>query len=196
MIFGRREFAQLGTAVLAVIILTLSSYGAWSQATRSIKIVVPYAPGGGNDIVARLLGEQIGRMQGATMLIENRAGAGAVIGTEAVSRAAPDGNTVLLSTSDFIITPHLRKLNYDPLTSFEPICYLVIQPLVVVVNEASPYGTLADLLDAARAKPGELTLASNGPATFYHIAFETLKRAAKVDMIFVPYPGVAPAVTH
>jgi tripartite-type tricarboxylate transporter receptor subunit TctC len=129
------------------------------------------------------------------MLIENRPGAGATIGTEAVSRAAPDGNTPLITTSDFLIGPHLRKLNYGPLTTFEPICYLVNSPLLIAVNNASPYGTLVDLLSAARAKPGELTLASNGPASVYQIAFETLKRAAKADITFVPYPGLAPAVT-
>ena len=85
--------------------------------------------------------------------------------------------------------------SYNALTSFEPVCYLVDQPLLLVVNSTSPYHTLADLLDAARAKPGDLTLAANGPATAYHIAFETLRRAAKVDMTFVPYPGTAPAVT-
>jgi tripartite-type tricarboxylate transporter receptor subunit TctC len=94
-----------------------------------------------------------------------------------------------------IISPHLRRVNYDPLTSFEPICDLVHAPTIIVVNSASPYRTLADLLNAARAKPGGLTLAGSGPATAVHIAFEMLKRAAKVDMTFVPYPGGAPAVT-
>jgi tripartite-type tricarboxylate transporter receptor subunit TctC len=140
------------------------------------------------------LGEQIGRAQGPRILIEDRPGASGVIGTEAASRAAPDGNTVLIISSDSLVLPHLRKLNYDPLTSFEPICYLVRTPLVIVVNAASPYRTLANVLDAARAKPRDFTLASFGPATVHQIAFETLRRAAKVDMTFVPYPGVAPAV--
>jgi tripartite-type tricarboxylate transporter receptor subunit TctC len=193
----RLRFLYLATAVAAgaIVSVTLSRQAAWSQTPRTIKIVVPYAAGGGTDTVARLLAEQIGRSQGPTMLIENRPGAGSAIGTEAVSRAAPDGNTLLINTADFLISPHLRKLSYDPLTSFEPICYLVDSPLVFAVNSASPYGTLADLLTAARAKPGELTLASNGPASVYQIAFERFKGAAKVDITFVPYPGVAPAVT-
>jgi tripartite-type tricarboxylate transporter receptor subunit TctC len=111
-----------------------------------------------------------------------------------VSRAAPDGNTLLMAFPDLLIASHLRKLNYDPLTSFEPICNLVSYPTVIAVNSASPYRTLADLLDAARAKPGELALASIGPATVYQIAIESLKRAAKVDMTFIPYPGGAPAL--
>ncbi len=118
-----------------------------------------------------------------------------MIGTEAVARAAPDGNTILIATNAFVLNPHLRKLNYDPLTSFEPICYLANSPLVIAVNSASPYRTLSDLFDAARAKPGDLTLASAGPATATHLAFEMLKRAANINMTFVPYPGNAPAVT-
>jgi tripartite-type tricarboxylate transporter receptor subunit TctC len=184
----------VATAVAALSI-TVSGDSAWSQAARTMRLVVPYQAGGGNDILASLLGEQIGRTHGATVVIENRPGGGTVIGTEAVARAAPDGNTLLIPTADFVITPHLRKLSYNALTSFEPVCYLVDQPLLLVVNSTSPYHTLADLLNAARAKPGDLTLAANGPATAYQLAFETLRRAAKVDMTFIPYPGTAPAVT-
>ena len=178
----------------AVILVALSGGAAWSQAARTIKIVVPYPPGGGTDIMARLLAEQIGRAQGQTCVVENRPGAGSVIGTEAVSRAAPDGNTVLINNAAFVINPHLRKVNYNPLTGFEPICHLASSPSLIVVNSASPYRTLADLLEEARAKPGALTMASDGPATLHHIAIEMLKRTAKVDMTFVPYPGAAPAV--
>jgi tripartite-type tricarboxylate transporter receptor subunit TctC len=182
-------------ACLAIILLALSDHGAWCQATRAIKIIVSSTPGGGSDILGRLLAEQIARAQGPTIVIENRPGAGTVIGTDAAARAAPDGNIVLITTPEFVIAPHLRKLNYDPLTSFEPICYLVRSPQVIVVNIASPYHTLADLLNGARAKPGELTLASAGPASSPQIAFEMLKRAADVKMTYVPYPGSAPAVS-
>ena len=178
---------------LTVFLVVLTSHDAWSQTTRTIKIVVPVPPGGSPDIVTRLLADEIGRAQGLTIVIEDRPGSGNAIATEAVSRAAPDGSTLLINAPPFLINPHLRKLNYDPLISFEPICYLVRSPTVVVVNSASPYPTLADLLNAARAKPGDLTLASTGPASATQIAFETLKRAANVDMTFVPYPGMAPA---
>jgi tripartite-type tricarboxylate transporter receptor subunit TctC len=157
-------------------------------------MVVAASPGGAADTLARLLGEQIGRAQGQTILIENRPGAGGVIGTEAVSRAAPDGNTLLMTSPDMIIPQHLRRLNFDLLTSFEPICELVSVPTVILVNGESPYRTLTDLLDAARSKPGDLTLASIGPATAFHIAFEMLRRAANINMTFLPYPGAAPAV--
>ena len=192
----RRRFLHpaAGAATLAVVFaLLLPSHSAQSQA-RTIKIVNPYPPGGTADIVARVLSEQIGRTQGVTMLVENRPGGGTVIGTEAASRAAPDGNTLLITSVVFVINPHLRKLNYDPLTSFEPLCNLVQSPQVIVVNGASPYRTMADLVTAAGAKPGELTLASTGPASPSHIAFEMLKRAANVQMIYVPFPGNAPTV--
>ena len=167
--------------------------GAWSEPARTIKIVVPYPAGGTADILARILGEQISRTEGVTLLTENRPGASAIIGTEAVSRAAPDGSTLLITSTAFLIAPHLTKLNYDPLTSFEPICQLVSTPIVVIVNSGSPYGTLADWLNAARAKPGSLTLASI-PGGLSRIAFEMLKRAANVDIAFIPYAGDAPAV--
>jgi tripartite-type tricarboxylate transporter receptor subunit TctC len=126
-------------------------------------------------------------------VIENRAGAGGAIGAEAASRAAPDGKTLVLASTDLIIPSHLRKLNYDLLTGFEPICELVSAPTVIVVNSVSPYRALADLLTAARAKSGVLTAAGVGQTAF-QIAFETLRRAAKVEMTFVPYPGGAAAV--
>ena len=196
MTLPRRAFLHLGAgaAVLAILSIALPDHGAWSQTTRTIKLVNPYPPGGTADIVARVVSEQIGRSQGVTMVIENRPGGGTVIGTEAVARAAPDGNTLLITSVVFVINPHLRKLNYDPLTSFEPICNLVQSPQVLVVNSASPHRTFADLTNAARAKPGELTLASTGPASPSHVAFEMLKRAAKLDMIYVPFPGNAPVI--
>jgi tripartite-type tricarboxylate transporter receptor subunit TctC len=202
----RREFiAGLGSAAawaagaaaiagVSATTIALSAHRAFAQTTRTIKIVVPNPPGGGADIVARLLAEQISKLQGAAIVIENRAGAGGVIATEAVSRTAPDGNTLLINFNAYLINPLLRKLNYDPLTSFEPVCYLTTSPTFIVVNDTSPYRTLRDLFDAARAKPGDLTMASVGPGSATQIAFETLKREANLDITFVPYPGVPAAV--
>jgi tripartite-type tricarboxylate transporter receptor subunit TctC len=175
-------------------VIVASNDEASSQPTRTVKIIVPVPPGGAGDIVARQLAEEVGHAQGAAIMTENRPGAGTVIGTEAVARAAPDGNTLLLTAPYLLISPQLRKVSYDPLTSFEPICHLVSSPGVIVVNSASPYRTLADLIAAARAKPGELTLASVGPGTAQHIGFEMLKRAANVDLTYVPYAGGAPAI--
>src|SRR5579862_4323670 len=126
----RRQFQHLAARALALPVLcamavAITGQGASSQTARTIKIVAPAAPGGVGDTMARLLGEQVGRAQGQTVLIENRTGAGGVIAAEAVSHAAPDGNTLLLISTDTLIPPHVRKLNFDLLTGFEPICYLV-----------------------------------------------------------------------
>jgi tripartite-type tricarboxylate transporter receptor subunit TctC len=178
---------------LIVAAAALFGSGAWAQ--TAIKIVMPAPAGGAGDIVARVLAEQVSRAQGRTLVIENRPGAGTIIGTEAVARAAPDGSTLLITAPYLVIAPHLRKLNFDPLAGFEPVCHLVSSPGVIVVNSASPYRTLGDFLDGARAKPGELTFAAVGPGTVQHIGFEMLKRGANVNLTFVPYPGGAPAIT-
>ena len=188
----RRQSLQLIAAAGAAILVTLSGDGSRSQTSRTIKVVVPLESGGGLDAVARVLVEQVNRT-GPRMVIENRPGAGTVIGTEAASRAAPDGNTLLITNPGFVISSQLRKLSYNPLTSFEPICHLVQYPSAIVVNAASPYRTLTDLVNAARKRPGELTMA-NFVGTSTHLGFEVLKRKANVDMTFVPYPGAGSAV--
>ena len=194
----RRKFLHLAAgpaALTAISALLFAGPAAWSQETRTIKLVLGVAAGGLTDAVARLLAEQVSRAQGLTIVVENRPGAGTAIATEAVSRAAPDGNTILMMANSFVINPQLRKVNYDPLTSFEPICNLVRSPQFIVVNSASPYHTLADLFGAARAKPGDVTLGSVGPGTGLHLTFEMLKRAANVKITYIPYSGTAPAVT-
>jgi tripartite-type tricarboxylate transporter receptor subunit TctC len=195
----RRQFLHLAAGMVALSvssanIIALTGHDALAQTTRTIKIVIPYQAGGPTDTMSRLLAEQIGRTHGLTVVVESRPGAGTVIATEAVSRAQPDGNTVLIVGNSFVINPHVRKLTYDPLTSFAPICYLVQSPGVVAVNSASTYRTLDDLIAAARAKPGELTMAASGPATGFQIGFELLKRAANINMIFVPFAGSVPAI--
>jgi tripartite-type tricarboxylate transporter receptor subunit TctC len=183
-----------GAALIVGMLVSLVAKIALGEMPSTIKIVVPFSAGGGADIAARHVADQIGHTQGITAFVENRPGAASVIATEAVAHAEPDGSTVLVAANSFIIHPHLKKLSYDPLTSFEPICYLVRSPQVLAVNSASPYRTLPDLFEDARNKPGELTLASVGPATAQQIAFEMLKRLAQVDIRHVPYPGNAPAV--
>jgi tripartite-type tricarboxylate transporter receptor subunit TctC len=188
-LFRRRAAAALaiGSMLIAV------APEAWPQ-TRTIKFVVPYPAGSPSDFLARILGDEIGRRRGVTMMVENRPGASGTIGTETVARALPDGNTLLSISPAFVIDPQLRKAGYDPLTSFEPICHLINAPTVIAVHSASPYRTLGDLLNAARDKPDALTMAGVGPASSVHIAFEMLMQAAKVKMTFVPYPGPGPAV--
>jgi tripartite-type tricarboxylate transporter receptor subunit TctC len=180
--------------IVAITCLAASALGAGSaRAQTTFKIVVPYPPASGPDILSRLMADEIGRAQGPTVVVENRPGGGTVIGTEAVARATPDGGTVLLVANSFVVNPALKKTGYDLATSFEPICYLAATPIVLVVNGRAPYRTLTDLIAAARAKPGELTVAG-APASSLQIAFEVLKRRADIDLTYVPYPGTAPAV--
>src|SRR5262245_21763674 len=159
-------------AALAAVVASASASvvpSAHAQTTGTIKIVVPFPPGGGADTLARLVAERMARANAMTIVTENRPGAGTVIGTEAVLRAAPDGNTVLLVANSFVINPSLKALNYDPLKSFAPVCLLTRSPNVIAVNSASPYRSLHDLLSAARARPGELTMAFQGPGTGQHV---------------------------
>ena len=155
---------------------------------------MPLAAGGGADILARILAEEIGRAQHASVVVENRPGAGTVIGTEAVARAAPDGETVLLNNPAFLINPHIKKVAYDPLTNFDPVCNMVDFPLVFVVPADSPLKSMADMIAMAKAKPGSVTVASAGTGNPTHIGFEVLKKATGLEMTYVPYPGAAPAV--
>src|SRR5215213_7150271 len=141
-----------------------------------IKVVLPVPPGGAGDIIARLLTDQVGRVNNRRFVVETRPGAGTMIGTEAVARSSADGKTLLINAPFLLIAPHLQKLTFDPLASLDPVCQLVSSPGVLAVNAASPYRTFADLMQAVRARPGEMTFASAGPGTTHQIGFEKLKR--------------------
>ena len=185
---------MLGLVGLACLLIAAAGREAGAQ-NKTIRIIVPYTPGSGPDILSRLLSEEIGNEQGPTVVVENRPGAGTVVGTEVVQRAEPDGGTVLLVASSFVINPGLHRGNYDPSKDFAPVCYLAATPMVLVVQGASPYKTLADLIAAARAHPGELAFASGGPGSSLHIAIEVLRRAANIDINYVPFGGTAPAIS-
>jgi tripartite-type tricarboxylate transporter receptor subunit TctC len=190
-----RAFFGSVIVAVAVMLLVLFGYSVASKPTRSIKVVIPFPASGAADVVARILADEVSRTQGVSIVIENHPGAGSVLGTEVVARAPPDGNTLLINANSFVIGPSLRKLTYDPLASFDPICHLGVTPIFIVVGATSPYRTLGELFDEARLKPGTLTLASLGPATAQHLAFELLKRRAKVELTLVPFPGNVPAIT-
>src|ERR1700680_665596 len=188
--FSRTHFTAVMAAVMAavmvaVIALALTGADAWSQSGKTIKVILPFAPGGPAYNAIRVLGQQISATGGRTIVVEPHPGAGTAIGTELVANAAPDGNTVGIISNSFVLLPQTRKLNYDPLNDLVGICNLVDFPPLIVVNSESPYRTLADLIAAARAQPGTLTLARVGPATVSPLGFEMLKLRAKIDMTFV-----------
>jgi tripartite-type tricarboxylate transporter receptor subunit TctC len=189
--YGRN---RLAIGLLAIGLLAAMGNVAWPQASRTIKLILPFPPGGPADTMARVLAEQVGIAGGPAMVVESHPGAATEIGTEYVSRSAPDGATLGIISNSFVVLPHFRKLNYEPLADFVPVCELASFPPLIVVNSASPYRTLADVIDAARQQPGKLTLATLGPATASQLAFEALKRNANVDITFVPFNGYTPAI--
>jgi tripartite-type tricarboxylate transporter receptor subunit TctC len=185
--------ARLLAACIAVLVLT--GHDAAAQTARTIRVLVPFPAGGSADILARLLGEHIAKNQNVSVVIENRPGGGASIAYEAAARAAPDGNTLVINGNSIVINPHLRKVNYDPITSFEPVCYLLSSPQVFVVRADSPYKTLAEFVAGTKEHAGTLVFATVGPATTQHIGFEQFRLLSKIDVTYVPYPGGAPAMT-
>jgi tripartite-type tricarboxylate transporter receptor subunit TctC len=191
-----RKYLALTCDALALASLAVAApaHPALSQAARTIRVIISVPPGGSIDLLVRILADYISSTKGQSIIVESRPGAGGVIAAEAVARAPPDGTTLLINNNGMIISSILRKVNYDPRGSFEPICYLVTTPQIIVVNSASPYRRLAELVDAARAKPAELSIASVGPNTTQHIGIERFKRLARANLTYVPYPGGAPTV--
>ncbi len=186
--------ACLGASILGAALAALGTQTAWSQAPKTIKIIVPFSPGNGPDLVARVFGQQIGEINGTTVVIENRAGGGTVMGTDQVARSTPDGGTLLLAAPAFVVNDALKRAKSTPVNEFVPVCLLAITPMILVVRSDSPYMTFDDLIKAARAKPDELQMVSGGPATSLHMAIEVIKHAANVKMTYVPYGGTAPAI--
>ena len=169
---------------------------AQAYPSKSISLVVPQAAGGTNDIVARLIAPAFGESIGASIVVENRPGAGGNIGTQSVARAPKDGYTLLLTiNSAQAINPSLYKnAGFDPVNDFVPLYYIGATPYVLVSPPGSPYKTLADVVMAAKRKPGELSYASAGNGTISHLLGAMLNASAGIDMQHIPYKGVAPAI--
>lgn len=164
-------------------------------ATRPVRIITPFSPGGSTDVLARALGEGLQRELGQPIVVENKTGAGSVLGNDTVSKSPPDGHTLLLTTGAFAIVPSLNpKLPYSQATGFTPITVLGRAPNVLIVRADSPLKSGADLLAQARAKPGQLTYGSSGNGSSTHLSTELLKVMAKVFITHIPYRGSGPAL--
>jgi tripartite-type tricarboxylate transporter receptor subunit TctC len=172
----------------------VSGFAAGAQGGRTIRMILPFPTGGPADIMARLVAQQVGSAGGPTMVVESHPGAASEIGTELVAQAAPDGDTLGIISPSFVVLPYFRKLSYDPLKDFTPICELATFPPLLVVNSQSPYHSLADLIDAAHAHPGVLTLGTIEVGSVTELVFEMLKQATKADITFVPFTGYTPAI--
>ena len=169
--------------------------GAQSYPTKPIRVIVSYATGGATDLIARLVGQKLSERLGQPVIVENRAGAGGVIGADAVAKAPADGHTVLLAVpAEMAILPHLQKMPYRVDRDFAMVSLAAITPLVFVTHPALPVRTVQDVIALARARPGQLTYASAGTGGVQHLAGELLKITAKIDLLHVPYKGAGPVM--
>ncbi len=192
----RRLIVQAGLLSPVSTIGNTFGQGQASYPAKPIKVMVPFSSGGGTDVVGRTLMQNMSALLGQAIVIENKPGAGTVIGSDAVAKSTPDGYTLLLTTSALAINASLVKvLPYNTLRDFAPVGRICYGPNVFVVRADSPFKNLNDVIQASRAKPGSLTYASSGTGSSVHLSAEMLKNMAKIHMLHIPYRGAGPAYT-
>lgn len=181
----------------AVVVVLGSPALAQDYPVRPVRLVVPYPPGSGTDIVARLLGQKLSESLGQQVFVDNRPGAGATVGTDAVAKADPDGHTLLMAdVGPLAIAPSFYpKLPYNPAKDFAPVSEVAVLPFVLAANPSVPVRTVPELVAFAKAKPGELNYASVGNGTAVHLTTELFRQLTGIDVTHVPYRGSAPALT-
>jgi tripartite-type tricarboxylate transporter receptor subunit TctC len=181
---------------LAVVLGLLAALPALAQdwPTKPVRFIVPYPPGGGTDVIARIVQSRLGDALGQQVIIENRGGAGGALGTGEAAHAAADGYTFLFTLSSHTINPLLYKLNYDTERDFAPVTLIVSVPQLIATQPGSPIQSLQDVIKMSKEKPGSLNFASVGNGTPSHIAGELIKQKTGIDMVHIPYKGGGPAV--
>lgn len=192
----KKSHLLLGT--IAAVVLAATTAAAHAQTVSgTVRLIVPYVPGGSTDTVARLVAPYIGKALGTTVVVENRAGANGTVGLQAVARATPDGTTFGVTDSAFVVSPSLSKtpLPYDTRKDFKPVILVAASPQVLTVNPQVPAKTVKELVALAKQSPGKYSFASAGPGTAIHIAGEQLRMSAGIDILHVPYRGLGPAMT-
>ncbi|MBM3358144.1 MAG: tripartite tricarboxylate transporter substrate binding protein [Betaproteobacteria bacterium] len=186
-------------AAVACASLSIANIGVWAQGypAKPVRLIVPFPAGGGSDIVGRIMSHKLSDLMKQQVFVENRAGAGGSIGTEAAVRSAPDGYTmVLASTSEIAVNPALyTKLAYDTVRDLAAVAMVASTPMVVVVHPSLPVRTVRDLVALAKARPGDINLASAGNGTFTHLSGELFRSVANIQWTHVPYKGAPPALT-
>ena len=194
---GLEEFLMLRRCVvfsaLALVLAAPATHAA-DYPSRPIHLIIPFPPGGSNDVVGRVFAFAIGERLGQSLVVENRSGAGGTLGTEAVSKAAPDGYTLLVISLAHAVNPWLYKLNYDPIKAFTPVGIMASGTNVLAVNPTLGVKSVRELIALAKAQPGELNYASAGIGSFQHLGGELFKHDAGVDIVHVPYRGGGPAL--
>lgn len=187
------------TVLAAALAATLGAGPALAQApfpSQPIKIIVPYPAGGATDTLARMMAQKLGQAWGATVLVENKPGAGGTIGNNFVAKAAPDGHTVLLAITAIIQQPTLMNLPYDPIKDFAPITQVAKSPSMFAVPLSSPANSLKEFVALVKANPGKYNYGSYGAGTSSHIQGSLLNMQGRLDMVHVPFQGAAPLVTN
>lgn len=190
----KQRFTQI---LLAVVLATaVSPILAQAYPARPVRMIAPFAPGGGTDISARILAEGLTKVLGQTVVVDNRPGAGSTLGTDIASKATPDGYTLLLGNISMAFNAGLyRKLPYDTLRDFAPISLVTDQPNILVSHPSQPGRTLNDFVRLARSQPGKLTYGSAGTGSGTHLAMELLLMSQQMDLVHVPFKGTGPALT-
>ena len=186
--------AMLGFGALG----TLGASSAQAQPaypSQPVKIIVPFAPGGGSDFIGRFIAERLTKALGQTVLVDNRPGAGGLLGIELGVKAPADGHTFILVASSYSVNPSVFKLKFDPITDITPVSQISQGPMVLLANPKLGIKSVKELIERARAKPGDITFASAGLGSVTHMAGEYFASAAKIKLIHVPYKGTAPALT-
>jgi tripartite-type tricarboxylate transporter receptor subunit TctC len=194
---GREDCMRILGALATGLTLLLLPLAAAAQdfPTKPIRLIVPFPPGGPNDIIARVVGQRMSELIKQPVLIDNRGGQAGVLGTDAVAKANPDGYTIgIVSASALSINPTLEKVAYNVATDFAPITLVATVPEMLVVASNVPVHNMAELVALVKAQPGKLNFASAGVGGMPHLAGELLKQTAKLDMVHVPYRGAAPAI--
>lgn len=189
---------HLFTSLLASACLSFSVTNAQTAGSfpdRPVKLIVAYAPGGATDIVARMIAQELTPILGQSVIVENRAGGGTLVGTDSIKRSSPDGYSLLFATNAFVITPLLHKTaTYDPVKDFSPVSLTTIQPLGLFVTPGLKIKTVEQLIEYAKKNPGKLNFASSGNGSAQHLAGEAFRVAAGIDLVHVPYKGAGPAL--
>jgi tripartite-type tricarboxylate transporter receptor subunit TctC len=179
---------------LAFLLALAPAATAQEYPTRLVRLIIPFPPGGSNDVVGRIVAIQLAERLGKQVIVDNRGGAGGVLGSEAAANSAPDGYTLLVISLAHAVNPGLYKLKYDPIKSFVPIAMLGSGVNVLCVHPSVPANTVQELIALAKQKPGELSYASAGPGSFQHMGSELFKLMAGVDIVHVPFKGGGPAM--
>jgi len=190
-----QTFAKPVRAGFAALLLLVTGPALAGFPDKPVKIVVPFAPGGGTDLIARTMGIAMAQELGQPVIIDNKPGAATIIGTDAVAKSAPDGYTLVMATVAHVVNPSLQsKLPYNHEKAFAPVMLVGVSPNVLVVRAESPLKSVKDLIDAAKANPGKLSFASSGNGGAPHLAGELFQNVAGIKMLHVPYRGSGPAV--